>query len=54
MATLYGCAGCALHKGIWPRGPLESESRMPGFMEMAYEPAVSSVTGITGALKKDT
>lgn len=54
MATLYGCVGCALHKGIWPRGPLESESRMSGFMEVANEPAVSSVTVITGALRKDT
>lgn len=54
MATLCGCTGCTLHKGTWPRGPLESASRMPGFLEVPYEPAVSSVTGITGALRNST
>lgn len=39
---------------IWPKGPLEPESRIPGFLKVPYEPAVGSVTGITGAPRKGT
>lgn len=54
MATLFRCAGRTLRKGTWLREPLGPESRVPSFLEVPYESAAGSVTGIVRAPKKGT
>lgn len=53
-ATVYGCAGCALHRVSGQEDLRQPEPRIPEVLELPCKPTAGPTTGMTQPLRKGT